>query len=97
MLMSMNGREINVWRRVHGFPNKMLPGGYLVSTRGRCSGKFGIQDGWMWCSWIGMANPFGNLAIPNLLKMGGSQADGWRDRIMGINAKATLSAIMHPG
>lgn len=28
---------------------------------------------------------------------GGSQADGWRDRIMSINAKATLSAIMHPG
>lgn len=45
VLMDMNGAEINVWRGVHGFPNKILPGGDIITTRGRRSGKFGIQDG----------------------------------------------------
>ena len=43
--MDMNGREVNVWKGVHGMPNKMLPGGYLVTSRGRRSGKYSVQDG----------------------------------------------------
>ena len=45
VLMDMNGREVNVWKGVHGMPNKMLPGGYLVTSRGRRSGKYSVQDG----------------------------------------------------
>ena len=45
VLMDMNGREINVWKGVHGMPNKILPGGYLVTSRGRRSGKYSVQDG----------------------------------------------------
>ena len=35
VLMDMNGREINVWKGVHGMPNKIFPGGYLLTGRGR--------------------------------------------------------------
>ena len=45
VLMDMNGHEINVWKGVHGMPNKIFPGGYLVTSRGRRSGKFSVQDG----------------------------------------------------
>ena len=45
VLMDMNGREINVWKGVHGMPNKIFPGGYLLTGRGRRSGKYSVQDG----------------------------------------------------
>ncbi len=45
ILMDMNGKEHNVWKGVHGMPNKILPGGYLLTSRGRRSGKYGVQDG----------------------------------------------------
>ena len=28
MLIDMNGQEIKLWKGVHGFPNKIFPGGY---------------------------------------------------------------------
>ena len=40
VLMDMNGREINVWKGVHGMPNKIFPGGYLLTGRGRRSGSW---------------------------------------------------------
>ena len=43
--MEMNGREINVWKGVLGMPNKILPGGYMLTSRGRRSGKYSVQDG----------------------------------------------------
>ena len=45
VLMDMNGREVNVWKGVHGMPNKIFPGGYLLTGRGRRSGKYSVQDG----------------------------------------------------
>lgn len=45
VLMDMNGREVNVWKGVLGMPNKMLPGGYMLTSRGRRNGKYGMQDG----------------------------------------------------
>ncbi len=45
VLMDMNGREHNVWKGVLGMPNKIFPGGYLMSSRGRRDGKFSVQDG----------------------------------------------------
>lgn len=44
ILMDMNGREHNVWKGVHGFPNKIFPGGYLVTSHGRRTGKYSVQD-----------------------------------------------------
>ena len=45
VLMNMNGRENKVWKGVHGFPNKIFPGGYLMTSRGSRDGRYGVQDG----------------------------------------------------
>ena len=45
VLMNMNGRENKVWKGVHGFPNKLFPGGYLMTSRGSRDGRYGVQDG----------------------------------------------------
>ena len=45
VLMDMNGREVNVWKGVLGMPNKLFPGGTLLTSRGRRSGKYSVQDG----------------------------------------------------
>ena len=45
VLMDMNGREVNVWKGVHGMPNKIFPGGYLMTSRGSRDGRYGVQDG----------------------------------------------------
>ncbi|WP_031513797.1 aryl-sulfate sulfotransferase [Desulfofalx alkaliphila] len=44
LLINMNGAEVNLWKGLHGFPNKMLPGGYVLGHTGERSHKFGIQD-----------------------------------------------------
>lgn len=32
VLIDMNGNEVHVWKDIAGFPNKMLPGGYLLGN-----------------------------------------------------------------
>ena len=44
VLMDMNGREVKVWQGVNGMPNKLLPGGQILTTRGLRNGKYGVQD-----------------------------------------------------
>lgn len=44
LLIDMNGREVKLWAGLGGFPNKILPGGYVVGTTGRRSPKAGYQD-----------------------------------------------------
>ena len=44
MLIDMNGQEIKLWKGVHGFPNKIFPGGYLLGSRGIRNPKYGLQD-----------------------------------------------------
>lgn len=43
-LIDMNGNVVKVWKDVHGFPNKLLPGGYLMGSLGLRDPKFGYQD-----------------------------------------------------
>jgi len=43
-LIDMNGNIINQWKGLHGFPNKMLPGGYVVGSTGIRNEKYGYQD-----------------------------------------------------
>ena len=43
-LIDMNGNEVHSWKGRHGFPNKILPGGNLVSGSGMRNGKHGFQD-----------------------------------------------------
>ena len=44
LLLGMNGHEIRMWKDVHGFPNKMFPGGMLMGSTGTRHPKHGLQD-----------------------------------------------------
>ena len=44
LLIDMNGREVQLWKGLHGFPNKMLPGGYVLGNTGERNNTYGMQD-----------------------------------------------------
>ncbi|AFS77791.1 arylsulfotransferase domain-containing protein [Gottschalkia acidurici 9a] len=44
LLIDMTGKEINLWKGLHGFPNKILPGGYVIGSTGERNPKYGMQD-----------------------------------------------------
>lgn len=44
LLIDMNGREVKLWKGLHGFPNKILPGGYILGNTGERNRKYGYQD-----------------------------------------------------
>ncbi len=44
LLLDMNGNEINLWAGLGGFPNKILPGGYVLGNTGTRAGKRAYQD-----------------------------------------------------
>ncbi len=44
LIIDMNGREIKLFKQFHGFPNKILKGGYLLGHTGERSTKFSMQD-----------------------------------------------------
>ncbi len=44
LLIDMNGNEVNLWAGLGGFPNKLLPGGYVMGTTGTRISKASYQD-----------------------------------------------------
>ena len=44
VLIDMNGKIVRFWENMTGFPPKMLPGGYLIGSRGTRKGAFAYQD-----------------------------------------------------
>lgn len=44
LLIDMNGREVNLWSGLSGFPNKILPGGYVLGSSGARTGAKAYQD-----------------------------------------------------
>ncbi len=44
LLIDMNGSEVKLWQGLHGFPNKLLPGGYVMGSSGERNHAFGMQD-----------------------------------------------------
>lgn len=44
LLIDMNGAELQLWKGLHGFPNKLLPGGYVLGHTGERSNAYGMQD-----------------------------------------------------
>jgi len=44
LLVDMNGREVHLWRNLHGFPNKILPGGQVLGHSGERNTRYGMQD-----------------------------------------------------
>ncbi len=44
LLIDMNGRELQLWKGLQGFPNKLLPGGFVLGSTGIRNPKYGVQD-----------------------------------------------------
>ncbi len=44
LLIDMNGREVRLWKGLRGFPNKLLPGGYVFGSTGQRDPNYGFQD-----------------------------------------------------
>lgn len=44
LLINMNGDEVQLWAGLAGFPNKILPGGYVMGSTDTRDGKYGYQD-----------------------------------------------------
>jgi len=43
-LIDMNGNGVQQWKGLHGFPNIILPGGYVMGSTGERSTAYGMQD-----------------------------------------------------
>ena len=43
-LIDMNGKVVHLWKGLHGFPNTILPGGYVMGSTGERPIEFGYQD-----------------------------------------------------
>ena len=43
-LIDMNGNVVRYWKDFQGFPNKMLPGGYIMGSLGLRDRTYGYQD-----------------------------------------------------
>jgi hypothetical protein len=44
LLIDMNGREVQLWKGLQGFPNKLLPGGHVFGSTGERNPARGLQD-----------------------------------------------------
>jgi hypothetical protein len=44
LLIDMSGREKQLWEGLHGFPNKLLPGGQVFGSSGERDPRYGAQD-----------------------------------------------------
>ncbi|MDR2045292.1 MAG: aryl-sulfate sulfotransferase [Clostridium sp.] len=44
LVIDMNGNEVKLWAGLDGFPNKLLPGGFILGSTGKRSPKRGYQD-----------------------------------------------------
>jgi len=44
VLIDMNGQTVQLWKGLDGFPNKLLPGGYVMGSTGVRNPKYGYQD-----------------------------------------------------
>ena len=44
VLIDMNGNVVHTWDKFLGFPNKLLPGGYVMGSLGMRPSEYGYQD-----------------------------------------------------
>jgi hypothetical protein len=43
-LVDMNGAVVRLWKGLHGLPNSILPGGYVMGSTGERPAQYGYQD-----------------------------------------------------
>ncbi len=44
VLVDMNGNVVRTWKNCEGFPNKLLPGGYVMGSTGMRDAEYAYQD-----------------------------------------------------
>ena len=44
LMIDMSGSEVKLWKGLHGFPNKLLPGGYVLGHLAERNNQYGMQD-----------------------------------------------------
>lgn len=44
LLIDMSGREVRLWKGLRGFPNKLLPGGFVTGSTAERDPRYGFQD-----------------------------------------------------
>jgi hypothetical protein len=44
LLIDMNGREVQLWKGLQGFPNKLLPNGHVIGSTAERNSRYGTQD-----------------------------------------------------
>ncbi len=44
LLIDMNGREVQLWKGLQGFPNTLLSGGQVLGSTGQRDPRYGLQD-----------------------------------------------------
>jgi len=44
LLVDMNGREVQLWKGLQGFPNKLLPNGHVFGSTAERNPRYGTQD-----------------------------------------------------
>lgn len=44
LLIDMNGGEVRLWKGLRGFPNKLLPGGFVLGSTAVRDPQYGFQD-----------------------------------------------------
>lgn len=44
LLIDMSGKEVHLWEGLRGFPNKILPGGFVTGSTKERDPKYGFQD-----------------------------------------------------
>ncbi|MDR0685699.1 MAG: aryl-sulfate sulfotransferase [Spirochaetaceae bacterium] len=44
LLIDMRGNEVQLWAGLDGFPNKILPGGFVLGSSGARNPRYGFQD-----------------------------------------------------
>src|SRR5438477_1692574 len=66
LLIDMNGKEVQLWKGLQGFPNKLLPDGQVFGSTGLRHPDQSYQDQTDWFKSVGRAIMVGGLAGSDL-------------------------------
>jgi hypothetical protein len=92
-VIDMNGNIVRQIKRLHGFPNKLLPDGSLMGSTGRRNNKYGYQDekALVQVNWQGEVS--GASTSTSISKIPANLPSGWRASTMTTSGPATPWAI----
>ena len=95
MLIDMNGKEVQLWKGLQGFPNKLLPDGQVFGSTG-LPPIIATRIKRIWPKSIGRAISFGGSAGSNISPTPDKSRAGMRANITTFSARAIPSATTRP-